>query len=524
MTRILAIDAGTGSVRSAVFDTDGTFIGAASRPWEHIAEAGVPGSMAFDTARNWDLVRETVHEALARTGTDAHDIAAVSASSMREGLVLLDSSGREIWACSNVDARSEQEVRELQARQVDGASVLEETYRRSGQTFALAAQPRLLWLQRHRPERYERAATLLMLSEWILYRLSGEVCIEPSNGSTSGLIALASRQADPALASMSGLRDDLLPQVLEPGTRLGVVTEKAAQETGLVAGTVVGVGGGDAQLAALGLGQTEPGQVLLTAGTFWQLNVNSGSPATHEDLAVRVNAAAVPGLWQAEAIAFHPGTAVRWFRDTFAGAERAEAGRTGRNVLDVLTEEAARIPIGSDGIIPILSDVMDYRNWTHAAPSFLNLSIEQGGDRQRAAMFRSLLENAAIVSRENLALVGSFVDVPADQPVVFAGGSASSAVWCSITADVLGRTLRIPVVTEATSLGAAACALAACEDGATAAQIARSWEAWRESFEPDPARHEQYAEVVDRWRRAYWVQRDLVAQEVTTPLWHAPGS
>lgn len=524
MSRILAIDAGTGSVRSVLFEADGTLVGAASRPWEHRPEPGVPGSMAFDAHGNWELVCETIREVLRSTQTDPREVAAVSAASMREGFVLLGADGAEIWACANVDARAERETLELQALQVDGASVLEETYRRSGQTFALAAQPRLRWLQRHEPAIYERATTLLMLSEWILFRLSGERCIEPSNGSTSGLIGLASRGADPQLARMSGLREDLLPRVVEPGTRVGSVSVRAAEETGLSAGTSVGAGGGDAQLAALGLGQTEAGQILLTAGTFWQLNVNSGTPAVHPDMAIRVNAAAVPGLWQAEAIAFHPGTAVRWFRDTFAAGEKELAARTGRNPLDLLTEAAAAIPIGSDGVIPILSDAMAYRRWTHAAPSFLNLSIEAGGDRQRAAMFRSLLENAAIVSRENLDLVSSFVDIPADAPVVFAGGAASSPIWTAITADVLGRTLRVPVVTEATALGTAACAIAALEEGASAAEIADGWAAWQEPVAPDPGRHAQYEPVIERWRRAYAAQRELAAAGVTAPMWHAPGS
>lgn len=523
MTHLLAIDAGTGSVRSALFTREGRFVGAASRPWSHLPEPGVPGSMGFDTEHNWRLIVETIAEVLAGTGVDGSSVDAVSASAMREGLVVLDSSGREIWACANVDSRAESEVRELQQARAGSGPLLEEVYRRSGQTFALAAQPRLLWLARHRPALYESAHRIVMLSEWVLLRLSGELAMEPSNGSTTGLLSLETRSGDPYLLTACGLKDDLLPQVVEPGTRIGSVTSSAAAQTGLRTGTAVAVGGGDAQLAALGLAQTEPGQILLTAGTFWQLNVNSAGPSTHPDLAIRVNAAAVNGLWQSEAIAFHPGTAVRWFRDTFAHEEVAEAHRTGRNPLDVLTAAAAEIPIGSDGVIPIFSDVMDYRNWTHAAPSFLNLDLS-GGARLRAAIFRSLLENAAIVSGANLELVSSFTPVAEDAPVVFAGGAASSPIWAQITADVLGRRLRVPAVTEATAQGAAACASAAIGDHASPAEAAEAWVRWDHDVDPDPGRHEQYDEVKERWRVAYRVQRDLMQSGITSPMWNAPGS
>mgnify|MGYP000864730436 CR=1 FL=1 len=523
MSHYLAIDAGTGSVRAALFSADGVFRGAGSRPWEHDPEPGVPGSMGFATERNWGLVVECVREVLESTGVDAASIRGVAASAMREGLVVLDAEGREIWACANVDSRAGAEVVELQGVQTPDGPLLDEVYRRSGQTFALAAQPRLLWLARHRPELYERAATVLMLSEWVAYRLSGERFMEPSNGSTSGMLSLATRDADPFLASACGLREDLLPAVAEPGTRIGSVHGEAAEATGLAEGTVVALGGGDAQLAALGLAQTEPGQVLLTAGTFWQLNVNVGAPLTDPDMAVRVNAAAVAGLYQAEAIAFHPGTAVRWFRDTFAAEELAAARAAGRDPLDVLTEAAEAVPIGSDGVIPIFSDVMSYRRWTHAAPSFLNLSLE-AGPRLRAAMFRSLLENAAIVSDANLALVGRFAPVAADAPVVFAGGAANSAVWTQITADVLGRTLRVPAVTEATAQGTAACAAAAAGDFSSPGEAAQAWVRWDREVEPDPHRHEQYVPVKERWATAYAAQRELMLSGVTTPMWSAPGA
>jgi len=517
MGHVLAIDAGTGSVRAALVTVDGAFVGAATRPWVHDPEPGVPGSMSFAPDRNHGLLVECIREVLTTTATQPSAVRAVSASAMREGIVVLDDSGVELWACANVDSRADAEVLELQER----SGLLEEVYRRSGQTFALAAQPRLLWLARHRPDLYERAHRVLMLSEWVLHRLGAEPVMEPSNGSTSGMLSLATRAGDPYLATACGLRPDLLPDVREPGSAVGHLSRAGATETGLVEGTPLVLGGGDAQLAAVGLGLTRPGQVLLTAGTFWQLNVNIAEPVTHPDLAVRVNAAAVAGLWQAEAIAFHPGTAVRWFRDTFAAPEVDAARSSWRNPLDILTEAAAKVPIGSRGVIPIFSDVMSYRHWTHAAPSFLNLDLE-GGPDLRAAMFRSLLENAAIVSAANLALVASFAPVR-DEPVIFAGGAATSTVWAQIVADVLGRPLRVPAVTEATAMGTAACAAAAV--GALDSPLdATGWVRWDRDVEPDAAAHEQYLDVAARWRAAYAAQLDLMRAGVTTPMWHAPGS
>lgn len=519
MSHVMAIDAGTGSIRAVIFTLDGQLVKISQRAWIHQPEPDVPGSMTFTTDTNYALMAECISEALKESGLNGSDIKAISASAMREGFVVLDSQGNEIWGCANVDSRANDQVSQLFAQ----GDVVSSMYQRSGQTPALAAQPRLLWLKEHKPEVYERAATILMLSEWVLFRLCGVRAMEPSNGSTSGLLALDSRDVDPYLARVAGIRDDLVPPVHEPGTIIGSVLPEVANETGLSSEALVVVGGGDAQLAALGLGLTKPGQVLLTAGTFWQLNVNLGAPVVDPHMKIRVNMGAVPGVWQAEAIAFHPGTAVRWFRDTFAVEEVAEANASGRNPLDVLCDRASEIPIGSDGVIPIFSDVMNYDRWTHAAPSFLNLNLD-GGARLRAAMFRSLLENAAVVSSANLDLVASFATVDESAPITFAGGAANSATWAQITADILGKDLRVPAVTEATAQGTAACAASAVLEGRTPADVATEWLTWSHTVTADVAAHEQYAEVKDRWRAAYEPQLELSNSGITTPLWRAPGA
>ncbi|GAA4289091.1 autoinducer-2 kinase [Georgenia daeguensis] len=518
MSHVIAIDAGTGSVRAVLFDAEGRPVTSAARDWHHDPEPGVPGSMGFAVERNYALVVQVLREVLAASPVPAAEISAVSATSMREGIVVLDAQGRELWACANVDARAGEEVAELAA----AGDVEKQLYSRSGQTFALAAQPRLRWLARHRPDLYDQAATVLMLSEWVLYRLCGELAIEPSNGSTSGLLALATRQGDPDLATLCGLRDDLLPPVRESGAPLGTVHRRASADTWLSTDTLVVVGGGDAQMATLGTGLADAGEAMIIAGTFWQQEVNIGQPLTDPQMRVRVNAAAVPGMWQAEAIAFHAGTAVRWFRDTFAGPEVRAAEQAGRNSLDVLTEAAAEVPVGADGIIPIFSDVMNYRRWKHAAPSFLNLSLD-GGPRLRAAMFRSLLENAAIVADANLAMVAEFSGTQPEE-VVFAGGSAKSKVWAQIVADVVGRPLRVPAVTEATAHGTAACAASGAGLYATPAAAARAWVRWDRTVEPSAKNNEAYASVKDRWRRAYAAQRTLMEEGLTVPMWQAPGT
>ena len=121
---------------------------------------------------------------------------------MREGIVLYDRNGEAIWACANVDARASREVAEL--KEIHDYRFESEVYEVSGQTLALSAMPRLLWLAHHRPDIYRKAATITMISDWLAAKLSGELAVDPSNAGTTGMLDLFSRDWRPALLDMAG--------------------------------------------------------------------------------------------------------------------------------------------------------------------------------------------------------------------------------------------------------------------------------------------------------------------------------
>ena len=113
MKYLMAIDAGTGSIRAVVFDTLGNQISVSQREWTHLEEEGVPNSMSFDYETNWSLVCECIKNAIRDAEINADDILALSATSMREGIVVYDRDGKELWAVANVDARADKEVKYL---------------------------------------------------------------------------------------------------------------------------------------------------------------------------------------------------------------------------------------------------------------------------------------------------------------------------------------------------------------------------------------------------------------------------
>lgn len=509
MTRhLLAIDAGTGSIRAVVFNEQGQQVGIYAQEWTHLAEEGVVGSMTFDVDMNAKLVKTCIRGAIEDAGIDGNIIVALSASSMREGIVVYDVAGKAIWGVANVDSRAGEQVACLNRDHPDWEA---KYYASSGQTFALSALPRLLWLKQHRPDLYEQAHTMTMISDWVLYLLSGVLASDPSNAGTSGMFNLASRQWDRAQAQAAGIKDLFVP-IVESGSVMGRLTSDMAQTLGLSADTLVVMGGGDVQIGTLGLGLTKPHQAAILGGSFWQQVVNIDSQTKPPvDMSVRVNPHVVAGQSQAEGITFFSGLVMRWFRDAICdGMDYAE-----------LEAKAAQVPLGAYGILPIFSDAMHYGHWIHASPSFIGLGIDPE-KYNKYSLFRSLEENAAIISGINFDEIIRFTDAKIDH-VVFAGGAAKGVLWPQIVADVLGLPLHIPEVTEATSLGCAICAGVGAgiwqnfdEAVQTVVKVARI-------VEPNKANFAAYQIIKQRWQQIYHAQLALVQQGLTEPMWKAPG-
>jgi autoinducer 2 (AI-2) kinase len=511
---LLAIDAGTGACRAVLFSLEGEQVGLGQREYVHPSLPGVPGSQVFDTDGNWRLICECVREALATAGASSSAVRAVSATSMREGMVLYDSAGREIWACPNADGRAGREAAEL----IDEGSA-QEIYERSGDWVSITAPPRFRWIARHEPDVFAAIAHVGMLADWIITRLSGEFVTDPSLGSSSAMFELARRDWSEHVIELCGLKRPVFPPVVDPGTVVGTVSRQAAAATGLDPGTPVVVAGADTQLALLGVGLVEAGRFAAVGGSFWQHAAVLDEPLIDPEGRLRTLCHTVPGEWMIEGIGFYSGLVMRWFRDAFCIPEKERAAATGRDVYAVLEEGAATVPPGADGLFGVFSNVMMTRNWVHAAPAFIGFDVSAPERSGKNACVRAIEEAAAYVSRAHFEIAAELSGHPIEQ-VVFTGGAANGGLWSQILADVIGVPVRIPAVKESSALGAAIYAGVGVDLYGSATDVEPRFE---RTVEPQPATHDRYLQLYAQWLELYRRLLELPT-DVVRPLWRAAGT
>lgn len=479
----------------------------AQQEWAYRPVAGWPGGLDFHTGDSYARIVTCVRQVLSTTNVPATELAAVSATSMREGFVLYDGDGQEIWACPNVDARAGQEAEALIAE-----GIAERQYRRGGDWTSIVAPPRLRWIQRHQPEVWHRVRHLTMLGDWVLYRLTGEFSTDPSLGSSSNLFSLEKRTWSADSLAEVGLSRAVVPPVHESGSVIGQVTARAAAETGLVAGTPVVSAGADTQLALLGVGLTGADQFATVGGTFWQTAAVLDRPLTDPDIRLRTLCHVLPGTWMIEGIGFMHGLSTRWVRDAFApSASYAE--------LDGL---AAAIPPGSNGVVYLCSNAMDARHWRHGPPTIVGFDILRPAATGLGALFRAVLEEAAYVAWAHYVTLSG---VCGEQPtrVRFGGGPSRSPLWAQILADVLGLPVEVTGVAETTCLGAAIAALVGAGVFGSLTEGAAQTVRLERTFEPDALAHGVYAEAFGRRQALYSHMLSAAERSLAPYLWQGAG-
>lgn len=515
---ILTIDVGTGSGRAIVFDEHGSQCGTGQCEWLPESLPQYPGSQVFNTDESWTLLTGCIAEAIHRSRISPSRIAGVTATSMREGIVLYDAQKREIWACPNVDARAVREVEDMIA-----AGLGEPIYKTGGDWLSIITPPRLWWIRRNLPETYERIAYMHMLSDWVLFRLCGEIVTDATCGSSSGIFDLRKRSWSKELIELAGMPENIYPPVHEPGTVIGRISKNASRETGLPEGAPVITAGGDTQLALLGSGAVTPGTCTIIGGTFWQTTIVADRPLIDPDYRLRTLCHALPDQWMIEGIGFYHGFVMRWFRDGFCHREKREAIERGVDPYTLMEEMASGIPPGSNGVQAIFSDIMNARRWKHAAPSLMGFDVLEPDETGKAACIRSIEENAAYTSRGHLDILEE-LSCYTPSEATFAGGSSRGSLWPQIMADVLGIPMKIPVVKEATSLGSLLCAGAALGWYGSLSEAAEHIVKWETEVEPEEENVQAYAEHYHRWREVYKHVLSIVDAGLLKSMWQAPGT
>ena len=506
---LIGIDAGTSVIKAVAFTLTGEQLGITAIPnrYETLLDGGVEQDLPrtwADTAATLRMLGDTVPNLAART-------LAVAVTGQGDGTWLIDADGAPVapgwlWLDSRAAAITEDYVASRPYR---------DHYQRTGTGVNACQQSvQLAWLTRNRPDLIARAATSFHCKDWLYFRLTGERATDISEGNfTFG--SYATREYQPDILGQLGAADcrRLLPRMIDGTREAGALTQSAAAETGLMAGTPIVLAAVDILCSALGGGLYDAsGEVGCTV---------IGSTGMHMRLAispdrVRLNSEGsgytMPFVEDGVCAQMQSNMAatlnIDWLLDLACGI-LADQGvnRSRRDLLAGLDDKVLERPACRVIFHPYISRAGERGPFLDPTARAQFTGLESGVGY--ADMMRAVFEGLCHAARDCYMIMG---DIPSE--VRIAGGAARSKALTRMLAGSLGTPVRRVGREESGAAGAAI--IAALQQGVypNAAAATAEWVTPLLGERTDPD-----AQIVSAFARSFPIY--LETRKAMRPIWRA---
>lgn len=430
MNIFLAVDLGTTGCRSILFNESLELIGSSYQEYGLITTE--QNFIEQDAELWWQLTLKTAKDAIAQSKVDAKQIRSISISSQGITIVPVDKNFKPLCnAISWLDSRCDAELDEIRKYYTD-SEITENTGKPLHTYYTL---PKIMWLQKHKPELVENAYKLLMPLEFLTARFTGRAVTDHSMACGTMFYDVNNQCWWQEVLERFNINPDQLPELAWAGESAGTVLPEVAKELGLNPDCVVAVGAQDQKCAALaaGLDHDTVTVSLGTAGAISKLNYQT-------DVKRGKCSYTQPNVWVTEGVINTAGTCLRYIRDLFYKDEPYR-----------LIDEEAEVALKNNSSVffyPYMSGPSDPDFYPDSTGCFYGIDLtSKRGDYALAVM-----EGIACQIRIILEAMGSYEKI--DEMVVF-GGAAKSDLWSQIIADITGITVCVPSTAEAAGAGAA---------------------------------------------------------------------
>jgi len=446
MTYLIGVDVGTQSVRSCLFDLEGTMVASATRPLATTYPK--PAWAEQDAEAWWRGAVETLREIVQMSRVNPKDVVGLSYDCTACTVVALAEDGTPLRpALLWMDERADAEADEASAT---GHEVLRYC---GGKVSPQWMIPKGRWLERHEPALFARARWIVDATDFFTLRLTGRMTASLNNATAKWnyVRPLGGWPADFLRAARAEQLAAKWPtEVLPVGRPLGRLCEAVAREVGLSLETIVAQGGIDAHAGEIALGAVGPGDLALILGSSTCHMAQSPTPV-FANIWGPYPDALVDGMYTLEGGQTATGSILQWLVERFGSDAVVQAKSRGQEVYAFLDGLAEAIPAGSEGLLAL--DYFQGNRTPHKDPLARGTVVGLTLKHTLAHLYRAVVEGICFGTRQildDMATHGFALE-----RIVAGGGGAKSRLWTQIQADVLGRPIHLPRDKETMALGAA---------------------------------------------------------------------
>lgn len=441
---LLGLDVGTTGCKATVFSHEGSVLASAYREYPLISPE--PGWAELDSARVWEDVKACLGRVAAETKHDP--ITALAVCCQGEATTPLDEHNN-ILDHSPVS---------FDARTAGLVSWWEENVGRE-RIFEITGQPlaplftalKLQWMKQNKPKIFSKVRKFLCYEDFVCHQLGLEPVTDYTVAGRTMFFDVQKHDWSEDLLGKVGLTPGHFARIAPSGTVIGTIPNRKSDELGLPRGIQVVTGGHDQPCQTLGAGVIDPNVASYGIGTVECIVPAFSQPVLNRtmlDNNICCYDHVYRGLYIALVYNFTGGVLFRWYRDTFGEMEKMEAEKSGEDVYNILSKEAAEGPTNLLVLPHFTSTGVPFFD-SNSRGAILGLTL----GTTKGEIIRAILEGITMELRFCVELLGK-AGVPINELRATGGGSKSD-YWMQIKADIMGRPVRVPAVTEASSLGCA---------------------------------------------------------------------
>ena len=492
----IGIDVGTTGSKVTVMERSGECV--LSIYQEYDQHFPKPGYVEMKPDEVWGAVQCALREAAARYGKP---IEAIAAASFGEAVVLLGEDGRPV--CDSIfytDVRGSESLEELRSR-VDPEALELRTGMPINSMYTL---PKLMWMQKHRPEVLERTRRVLPYSSYIAYMLSGESAADGSLASRTLLFNRHALDWDEETLSAFHIRREWMPEYVPAGEPVGRILDSVAEKLGIQGRPVIVSGVHDQIAAALGAGALRPGDVADGIGSAECICAVLPDGMDMKGM-FRYNICAepyaIPGRSLALAFSNTAGAALKWYRDAFEQELRAYCDAQGLNAYGELNRNLTAEP-SPVLFLPHLAGTGTPHMDSAASGMIAGLTLST----TKYDIYRAIIEGNNYEMRYNLELLAR-CGMQFDSLTAVGGGASREAL--RIKADILQKPIHMLSAAQAGTVGMVMLCGHAVGQFATFGEAAEALVHRIGTIEPDGAHRARYDEKYEQYKRMYEAARTI---------------
>jgi xylulokinase len=434
MAYLMGIDLGTSSLKVIVTDYQGKIKALSSRQYKF--DSPYNGYAEQQPEFWWDICCKTIQEALYKNSLSADKIKSISFSGQMHGLVLLNRNKQVIRpAILHCDSRSEKQVKQI--NEIFGPDLVKELIMNPVYTGFLL--PSLLWVRDNEPENYKKAGYVCLPKDYLRFKLTGEIASDYSDASATLAFDIKNNCWSEKILDKVNLPIEIFPPCYSIVSNVGVVTEKAAAETGLQAGTAVICGGGDQIMQNIGSGATSLDIATVNIGTSGQVCFQSDSPIINPKLNTNLFCGYKKGRWIIMGATMSAGLSLHLYSSLFREFN-----------YDYINKQVKGIRPGSGGLVYL--PYLNGERTPHINPNISGVLMGLNIRTDRARIARAIMEGVSYSLMQCIEVCGELGLSP--KYLIASGGGAQSIPWLQIQADIYNLPLRVTTTGEQAGLGA----------------------------------------------------------------------